>query len=712
MSETTTGTRYKELVHTIVTLLEGRNPFNLDHCKLVAHYSEALARRAGLDLAGLERLRHAAQLHTLGVLLQLEEKKTHHSLPATGWTEGGLRDIPSHEREEQILRHILGEVNGLARSIDIIVQRHEWFDGSGSLLGLRGEDILPEARMLSVADAFVDLATPKSHRDPVTLVEVLKRLREGSGSQFDPRYVDHLARYVMEEEERWGASARARRLEVARARHWLALGNFYRQSREAEWALRCYRAAEDRAEAMGHGELILESISGQFLTFCDMGETDRAHQVLTRARARAQDASGWTRQWYLLQWGLLEWQRGNEANGEQIVEGVLAELAEGANPAHYAAALAILSHMALVRRGVHDSTHLRLLGEFVRLLTEHDLFDVLVTYRPQTIPLLLSALVHDFQPTLARNLLTRMGEPCPGNVAKILVPLPPNRWMGALHPDSKTPTYAASADPDVPPVEAPVPVSGSTRVLCLGPLVLEAQSKRIGEDDWPTQKAMKLFAYLIHKRGASVSDQALMELLWPMAEEDKARNSLRNAVHQIRGTLKALLGEKVGPNALTRSRRTGTLALKMEAFVDVEAMEEAVRSATTMVSQARHSAAVAILRDALALYRGDFLESVRDDWAVGPRTRLSEMHLRGLDLLARSQLALGDAEAAEIAARRALSFDDLQEEGHTNLVEALVAQGRRTDALRHYQGAVVHFKKEIGLDAPARLVSAYDRLLK
>jgi len=645
----------------------------------------------------------------------MEEKRSHQNLPITGDDQRRSRDKPSHEREADILRAVLGGIEGLEEVIPIIVQRHEWFDGTGSLLGMRGEGILPEARVLAVADAFVDLATPKSHRAPITLNEVLKRLREGSGSQFDGRLVEALSSLILEEEERWGATARARRLEAARCRHWIGLGHFYRQSREPEWALRCYRAAERLAEAMSDFTLVLEAVSGQFMVFCDLGDADHAHQALSRIRGQAQDMSGPPRALYLLQWGILEFLRGNDENAEQIVSGVMEELKTSGDLPGLGAACAILSHMALVRRGVHDSGHLRWLGEFMQLLSRHDLFDVLVSYRPQTIPVLLSAMVHDLEASLARNLLTRLGEPCHDKLVRRLAAMPPSRWMDALRaeatpaaPDGAVPVLKRrEADAAAPKADAPL------RIRSLGTFRVETQGKTLSEDDWPTQKAMKIFAYLALRRGAGVPDQVLMDLFWPVADEERARNSLRNAVHQIRSLLKPLLDSASGVKTeLVRSRRTGMLSLQTEAFLDVEAFEAAVPQATQMHAQARYAAAVTTLDEALALYRGDYLENVRDDWAQAPRTRLAEQHLRALDLLARCHLALGDAEAAEIAARKALGRDDLQEEAHVNLVESLAAQGRRTDALRQYQQAVVHFKREMGLDAPARLTQVYERMLR
>ena len=47
----TIDARYRRVVQTLVTLLEGRNPYNVDHCKLVAHCCELTARRGGASAA-------------------------------------------------------------------------------------------------------------------------------------------------------------------------------------------------------------------------------------------------------------------------------------------------------------------------------------------------------------------------------------------------------------------------------------------------------------------------------------------------------------------------------------------------------------------------------------------------------------------------------------------------------------------------------------
>ena len=712
--------RYHSLVQTLVTLVEHRNPYNIDHCKLVAQYCEAVAQRAGLDAGTRDRLRTAAELHTLGVLLQIEEKRNRHSLPATMLGMCSGRENSMHKREEEILRNILGGVDGLDECLAVIVQRHEWFDGQGSMLGLSGERILPEARILAVADAFVDLATPKSHRDPNTVSEVMRRLRRAAGTQFDPAMVDLLAQVVEEEEGLWGASARARRFEASRCRHWLDLGYFYRQTGEPEWSLRCYVAAARLARTLPDPAMEMNATFGQFTVFCDQRQFDRARETLNHARGLVEGQEGAERRLFLLMWGTLEWLTGKPENGEQILDGLARQYEADLDITGLAITITYQAGMMLWFRGLDDAGHLLMLQRFMDLVEQHDLFDVLTRFRPQSIPLLLSAHIHGIRPVLARNALTRMGEPCLDELREELSRFHPNDWTGRLMQHAMVPPGEATEVELVPPSSSSPPVESpaaepaqaaeppSLKVLLLGRCRIEVAGRAFDEDDWPTQKSMKLFAFLAHRRGTVIADEFLMATFWPDSDETRARNSLRNAVHQIRGVLRDLL-QSDAP-MLERSRKSRTLALQIPYHLDVQGLEEGVREATRLIQFKKEKEALPVLKQALGLYRGEFLEGASDDWAQGIRTHLCEIYLKALLALARCHLSMGEAEAAELTARRALRVDDLREDLHAALIEALTVQGRRGEALRHYQDTIALYQREIGV-VPSSLHGIYDRLL-
>ena len=124
---------------------------------------------------------------------------------------GLLRDIGEIATPEAILfkRGPLSELNGpscgstrtpaprsspsyraLATYAPIVRAHHERWDGTGYPLGLKGEQIPLEARVVAVADAFHVLITDRPHRPALAQRDAIEILRDGRGTQWDPAVVD------------------------------------------------------------------------------------------------------------------------------------------------------------------------------------------------------------------------------------------------------------------------------------------------------------------------------------------------------------------------------------------------------------------------------------------------------------------------------------------------------------------------------------------
>ncbi len=688
--------RYIDLTLSFITTLELRNPYNVDHCRLVARLCEQMAKRAGLDSAQRKRLIRAAETHTLGVSLQMEEKRPYFHLPITrlGLTSG--REAPSHLREEQILTEVLGPVPELRECIPIILQRNEWFDGSASLFGGRGDELSEEARLLAVADAFIDLATPKKHRAQETSREALQRILERSGSQFDPRYVEALKEVLHDEDGSFSESGRTEHFETARCRHYLSLGHLYIAIHETDWALRSYIKAERVAVEMADSGLELGAISGQVMVYCDLGFLEQAREALQRARQRTHSER--EKRGYHLMWGLVEWLSGREQNGFEILERLHSHYRKARNLPGLTASLILQSYLLLTHRGLADEEHAETLQEFLRLVAQYDLFDVVERYRSFTLPLFLSAVLKGVEEPTARANLTKMGEPCQQALLARLADIAPARWMDHLRPE-----------PVVPTATAPMPELGegeqtdggaAIRLATLGGFRLESASGSVTEDEWPTQKAMRLFAYLAVTR-AAVTDDFLMEAFWPDTPESKARNSLRNAIHQARSMLKKI-DDRPPAKLLVRGRKSGTAKLDFEYRLDTERLEEHTRRSAEALAGGRPEEAVREAKLALDLYRGEFLEGFHDGWVENLRVQFRDLQQRALSALAWAYLEAERYEEAELAARRMLALDDLREDGHEVVIRALAADGRSAEAIGHYEEAVDLFEAEIGV-APGAL---------
>jgi putative two-component system response regulator len=73
---------------------------------------------------------------------------------------------------------------------EIAYYHHEWFDGKGYPLGLRGGAIPLAARIAALADVYDALTTRRIYKDAVSHDRAVTIITEGSGTQFDPVVVD------------------------------------------------------------------------------------------------------------------------------------------------------------------------------------------------------------------------------------------------------------------------------------------------------------------------------------------------------------------------------------------------------------------------------------------------------------------------------------------------------------------------------------------
>jgi len=181
------GIEFRENVrifsHSILTslsnALELRFPFLSGHSNRVRDLSTRIGERMGLERADLSALRHAAELHDVGIV----------GIP--GNLLAKKRRL-SEQETEMVRKHpflgskMLEGVPGMDATRRAILEHHEHFDGSGYPYGLRGEDLSMLARILSVAEFYDSGVSVRPHRIALPEGEVRQMIRDGAGTLFDP----------------------------------------------------------------------------------------------------------------------------------------------------------------------------------------------------------------------------------------------------------------------------------------------------------------------------------------------------------------------------------------------------------------------------------------------------------------------------------------------------------------------------------------------
>ncbi|MDT3336028.1 GAF domain-containing protein [Shewanella sp. SP1S1-7] len=172
-----------KLVGAISEAVELKDAYTAGHQKSVAQLAYLIGERLGLDANRLEGLKLGAMIHDigkLGVPTQILSK------PAKLTTEEYAL-IKMHSQQGA---DIIAEVEFPWPIKEMILQHHERLDGSGYPLGLKGNDIILEAKIIAVADVADSVLSHRPYRPSLGLHKLASILEQGKGVQFNAKVVE------------------------------------------------------------------------------------------------------------------------------------------------------------------------------------------------------------------------------------------------------------------------------------------------------------------------------------------------------------------------------------------------------------------------------------------------------------------------------------------------------------------------------------------
>jgi PAS domain S-box-containing protein/putative nucleotidyltransferase with HDIG domain len=179
------------IIHAMSVTLEMRDPYTAGHQKRVATLAGMIAEEMGLPEEKREAIYMAALMHDLGKI----------RVPAEILSKPGqLSDIEFDliKTHPQVGYEILKNIRFSAPIAKIILQHHESMDGSGYPNGLAGDEILLEARILTVADVVEAISSHRPYRPAFSIDRALDRIAEGKGVLWDAEVVDACLRVFRE----------------------------------------------------------------------------------------------------------------------------------------------------------------------------------------------------------------------------------------------------------------------------------------------------------------------------------------------------------------------------------------------------------------------------------------------------------------------------------------------------------------------------------
>ena len=178
------------------------------------------------------------------------------------------------------------------------------------------------------------------------------------------------------------------------------------------------------------------------------------------------------------------------------------------------------------------------------------------------------------------------------------------------------------------PVDGAVPARSGLAVRLLGELSAEIDGVAVTR--WSGHRGRSVFRYLVAYRHHVVPRDVLVDVFWPDAAPELGRNRLHVTLHALRADLRTASERPVIVH------RDGGFQLHpdLHVWVDREAFEELLARGCAAERDRDEPTALHTYQQALALYRGDFLEdSPYEEWAVLERETLRIGHLDLLDRL-------------------------------------------------------------------------------
>lgn len=170
----------RQALRTFANTIDAKDPCTNGHSVRVALYSREIARRMGFSEEDQERVYYIALLHDIGKI----------GIPDSILNKAGALTpeeravIQTHtEKGGEILRDFTA-LRGIA---DGARYHHERYDGKGYCAGLAGEDIPLVGRIIGVADSYDAMSSDRCYRKALPREQVLEELKNGSGTQFDPK---------------------------------------------------------------------------------------------------------------------------------------------------------------------------------------------------------------------------------------------------------------------------------------------------------------------------------------------------------------------------------------------------------------------------------------------------------------------------------------------------------------------------------------------
>ena len=174
---------FNDIITILGRIVETKDPYTAGHQRRVAKIATEIAKEMKLNKKKIEVIRVASLVHDIGkIVIPNEILHKPGNLLRIEW-----EFIKMHPK---VGYDLLKNIEFLHFVAQIVLEHHENIDGSGYPEGLKGDEILLEARIIRVADTLEAMTSNRPYRPAFSIDKALEEIKKNKGILYDPKVVE------------------------------------------------------------------------------------------------------------------------------------------------------------------------------------------------------------------------------------------------------------------------------------------------------------------------------------------------------------------------------------------------------------------------------------------------------------------------------------------------------------------------------------------
>ncbi len=225
------------------------------------------------------------------------------------------------------------------------------------------------------------------------------------------------------------------------------------------------------------------------------------------------------------------------------------------------------------------------------------------------------------------------------------------------------------------------------------------------------RRVQELFCYLLLHRHQRHSREGLASLLWSDVDTAQSKKCLRHVLWQLQTALNQCTDTEA-LNLLQVEPAAIRINAQADLWVDVDVFEQACTAVKGIAGKNLEAHHIQSLREAVALYQGNLLEGIYEDWCQRERERLQALYLTTLSKLLDYCVTHGEYEEGLLYGADVLKYDQAHEPTHRQLMRLHYQALNRSAALKQYKQCVTALKEEVYAEPDESTQALYQHILE